>query len=68
MNKKTLDMLGGVGSLMGSLLCIYFAQSHDVHESMWTVWVVFSVLLALNGVAMLIYANRVQRDQIRMGR
>ena len=68
MTKKTLDMLGGVGSLLGSLLSIYFAQSHDTHESMWTVWLVFSVLLALNGVAMLIYANRGHRDGIRIGR
>ena len=68
MNKKTLDVSGGVGSLLGSLVCIYFAQSHNVHESMWTVWIVFSVLLALNGVAMLIYANRANGDGMRIGR
>ena len=68
MNKKMLDISGGVGSLLGSLLCIYFAQSHDVHESMWTVWIVFSVLLALNGAAMLIYAFRPEHHGTPMGR
>lgn len=68
MNKKTLDISGGVGSLLGSLLCVYFARSHDVYDSMWTVWVAFSVLLALNGIAMLIYANRGSRVGMRLGR
>ena len=68
MNKKTLDVSGGVGSLVASLLCIYFAQSHDVHDSMWTVWIVFCVLLALNGVAMLIHALRMTRNRAHTGR
>ena len=68
MNKKTLDVWGGMGSLLASLLCLYFAQTHDVYESMWKVWIVFCVLLALNGLAMLIYASRATRDGMRPGR
>ena len=68
MNKKVLDVLGGVGSLLGAVLCIYFALSHDIHDAMWKVWIVFCVLLALNGAAMLIHANRATRDGIRIGR
>lgn len=68
MNKKVLDISGGVGSLLGSLLCVYFAQTHDVHDLMWTVWIVFCVLLALNGAAMLIHVARPNRNATPMGR
>jgi hypothetical protein len=58
MNKRTLDTLGGVGSFGAALVCIYFAVGHSYHEDIWTVWVVFSVLLVLNGILMLVHARR----------
>jgi hypothetical protein len=58
MNKRTVDTMGGFGSFGGALLCIFFAFGHNPHEEMWTVWVVFSVLLVLNGILMLVHARR----------
>ncbi len=58
MTKKTLDTWGGVGSMLVSIVCLYFAEQHRVHESIWTVWVVMFVLLMLNGVAMVLWARR----------
>ena len=58
MTKKTLDTWGGIGSICGSLICVWFAMGHHMHESIWKVWVGFSVLLVLNGIAMILHARR----------
>jgi hypothetical protein len=62
MTKKTLDTWGGVGSILCGLVCVWFSMSHNQHESMWKVWVGFSVLLVLNGLAMILYAQRGKRS------
>jgi multidrug transporter EmrE-like cation transporter len=62
MTKKKLDTLGGIGSILCSLVCVYFAMGHHEDESMWKVWVGFGVLLIINGFAMIVYA---QRDKLR---
>ena len=61
MTKRTLDTWGGVGSIFASLVCIYFASEHNQHESIWKVWVGFCVLLMLNGMAMILTAQRAKR-------
>ena len=57
MTKKTLDMWGGVGSILAGVVCVYFAQQHDPDEMIWKVFMGFCVLLVLNGVAMIVWAN-----------
>ncbi len=64
MTKKTLDTYGGIGSIVAALVCVWFAMGHDVHESMWKVWVAFSVLLVLNGIAMILHAHRGKSSRI----
>jgi hypothetical protein len=58
MSKKTLDTWGGVGCIAAGFVCIYFASLHSYHESIWKVWIVFSVLLVGNGIAMFVHAKR----------
>lgn len=59
--KKTLDTWGGVGSMLMGLVCIYFASEHSHHESIWKVFMGMCLLLMLNGVAMIVYAQRAKR-------
>jgi uncharacterized protein YjeT (DUF2065 family) len=58
MTKNQLDKWGGVGSVAAGVMCVWFAQRHDPNDYMWKVWLVMCVLLVLNGIAMLVYANR----------
>ncbi len=58
MNKRTLDALGGVGSILCGIVCLWFAQQHSEQESIWKVWMGFFVLLVLNGIAMIIHSRR----------
>jgi len=61
MTKKTLDTWGGVGSILLGLMCIYLADQHSRHESIWKVWVGMCVLLILNGIAMILHAQRAKQ-------
>jgi putative Mn2+ efflux pump MntP len=63
MTKRTLDTFGGVGSILGGLMCVWFAQQHHQHEGIWKVWIGFCVFLVLNGIAMILYAHRPKRDE-----
>jgi len=58
MTKNQLDRWGGVGSICTGVICIWFAQRHDPNDYMWKVWLGMTVLLILNGILMLIYAQR----------
>ncbi len=58
MTKRQLDMWGGVGSIVCGMVCVYFAQQHGSDESIWKVYVGLCVLLTLNGIAMMVWANR----------
>jgi hypothetical protein len=58
MDKKTLDKWGGVGSMLGGVFCVWLAMQHNQHEQMWTVWLITSAVLVLNGIAMLVYSQR----------
>jgi sugar phosphate permease len=58
MTKQSLDRVGGIGSILTGGMCVWFANQHHRWESMFTVWVVMAVLLALNGILMLVHASR----------
>jgi hypothetical protein len=58
MTKRQLDIWGGVGSILGGAVCVYFAQQHGSDESIWKVFMGLCVLLVLNGIAMMLWANR----------
>jgi hypothetical protein len=62
MTKKALDRWGGVGSIFAGIVCIWFAQQHHEHESIWKVWVGMCVLLMLNGMAMIVHAQRAKDE------
>ncbi len=65
--KRTLDTFGGVGSIFAGFVCVWFSTLHNQHESIWKVWVGFAVLLTLNGIAMIIHAQRAQRRIAHQG-
>ena len=57
--KKTVDTLGGIGSILASLMCLGIGfWDRQMHSSIWKVWMAVFVLLLLNGVAMLKVAGR----------
>jgi hypothetical protein len=58
MNKRTLDTLGGLGSILAGLGCVGMALIHDPAEQMYAVWLGVSVLLVANGILMLVHAQR----------
>jgi len=58
MAKKTLDTWGGVGSMLLGVACVYFASEHNHHESIWKVFMGMCGLLLLNGVAMIVHAQK----------
>jgi len=58
MEKRTLDKWGGVGSISAGVCCVWLAMQHHPDENMYKVWLITCVVLVLNGIAMLIYANR----------
>ncbi len=66
MTKKTLDTWGGVGSILCGLVCVWFAMAHNEQESIWKVWVGFSVLLVLNGIAMILHARRAKLSAMQV--
>ncbi len=57
--KKTVDTLGGVGSLLASLMCLGIGfWDQGLHHSIWKVWVCVFLVLLVNGIAMLKVAGR----------
>jgi hypothetical protein len=58
MTKQTLDRVGGTGSILAGIMCIWFAIQHHSWESMRDVWVGMCVLLVVNGILMLVHASR----------
>lgn len=63
MTKRQLDMWGGVGSILAGVVCVYFAQQHGSDESIWKVFMGLCVLLVLNGIAMILWANRPHKTE-----
>jgi hypothetical protein len=58
MTKRSLDRVGGVGSILAGGMCVWFADQHHRWESIWNVWVGMAVFLVLNGILMLVHASR----------
>ena len=57
--KKTVDTLGGIGSVLASLMCLGIGfWDRGMHHSMWKVWMFVFVMLLLNGFAMLRVAGK----------
>ena len=62
MTKRQLDMWGGVGSILAGAVCVYFAQQHGPDESIYKLFMGLCVLLVLNGIAMIVWANRPRKS------
>jgi hypothetical protein len=62
--KKKLETLGGIGSILTGLMCTGIGvMDFGNGQSIWKVWVVMTVVLVLNGIAMLRHAaKRVEED------
>jgi hypothetical protein len=58
MRKKTIDTLGGVGSILAGGSCLVLAMRHNSYDDMFKVWIGMFLLLLANGFLMLIQANR----------
>jgi hypothetical protein len=58
MTKQTLDRTGGFGSILAGAMCVWFANQHHHWESIWKVWIGMAILLAANGILMLVHAGR----------
>ena len=59
MTKQRLDRIGGAGCLLIAVGCMWLAfTDREMGQSLWKVWVGMSLLLLVNGIAMLLHAQR----------
>lgn len=56
--KKRLEMLGGIGSILTGFMCTFIGVSDFMRELSWKIWVVMTVVLVVNGIAMLRHAAK----------
>jgi len=59
MSKKTWEAAGGICSMLSSLICGWFAVTDKINgESIWTVWVLMTLAVLINGIAMIRHAQK----------
>jgi uncharacterized protein YjeT (DUF2065 family) len=69
MNKRKLDRVGGLGSILAGMGCLWLASTDwEMHQSMWQVWVGMCAILVLNGIAMIWHAQRSRAESGKAGK
>jgi UDP-N-acetylmuramyl pentapeptide phosphotransferase/UDP-N-acetylglucosamine-1-phosphate transferase len=59
LTKKSLEILGGIGSILMGLVCAGLSfQARLENRNMWKVYAIMSVLLVINGIAMQLHARK----------
>jgi hypothetical protein len=56
LTKKRLEALGGVGSILTGLMCSGIGVYDYQNGQSWKIWVVMTLVLIVNGIAMLRHA------------
>jgi len=50
---KKLETLGGIGSILTGLMCVGIGLMDYSNGQSWKIWAIMTVVLAVNGIAML---------------
>jgi len=59
MSKKVWETAGGICSISSGLICGWFAVTDRLNgQSIWTVWVVMTLAVVINGIAMIRHAQK----------
>ena len=59
MSKKGWETVGGICSMLSSVICGWFAVTDKITgQSIWTVWVVMTFAVLINGIAMIRHAQK----------
>lgn len=60
---KKLEMLGGIGSILTGFICVGIGAMDYATGQSWKIWAIMTVVLVVNGVAMLFKAaTRSEQD------
>jgi hypothetical protein len=54
--KKKIDVLGGIGSILVGFMCVGIGWMDYTSGRAWHIWAVMTLVLLVNGVAMLTHA------------
>jgi hypothetical protein len=59
---KKLETLGGIGSILTGFMCIGIGLMDYSNGQSWKIWAVMTIVLVVNGIAMLRSAARRPED------
>jgi hypothetical protein len=64
LTKKRLETLGGIGSILTGLMCVGIGVMDYETGNAWKIWVIMTVVLVVNGIAMIRHAAKRPEDEI----
>ncbi len=59
---KKLETLGGIGSILTGVMCVGIGLMDYSNGQSWKIWAIMTVVLVVNGIAMLRSAARRPED------
>jgi hypothetical protein len=62
--KKRLETLGGIGSILTGLMCVGIGVMDYETGNAWKIWVIMTVVLVVNGIAMIHHAAKRPDDEV----
>jgi hypothetical protein len=63
LTKKRLENLGGIGSIAAGLMCSGICWMDYTNGQAWKIWVIMTVVLVVNGIAMIRHAAKRVEDE-----
>jgi hypothetical protein len=64
LTKKKLETLGGIGSILTGVMCVGIGVWDYQTGNAWKIWVIMTIVLVINGVAMIRHAARRPDDEV----
>jgi hypothetical protein len=64
LTKKKLETLGGIGSILTGVMCVGIGVMDYESGNAWKIWAIMTVVLVLNGVAMIRHAVERPDDEV----
>jgi hypothetical protein len=63
LSKKRLEKLGGTGSILTGFMCSGIGWMDYTSGQAWKIWVIMTVVLVVNGIAMIRHAAKRPDDE-----
>jgi hypothetical protein len=64
MSKKKLETVGGIGSILTGFMCSGICWMDYTSGHAWKIWVIMTVVLIGNGIAMIVHATKRVEDAV----